>query len=125
MNGDLIPRSLFSFPSIRVPSRMEDIEDLLPTANLLNGLAVYEDEKNVYVEAAVPGVDPKDVEVTFEKGILTVRAEKREEEKTKKYQRKATNSFLYRVQLSDVDQKATPTATHKNGVTTVAFAKPL
>lgn len=102
---------------------MEDFEDLLPTGSLLNGLSVSEDDKNVYVEAAVPGVDPKDVDVTFDKGAVTIRAEKKEEEKGKKFQRKATSSFYYRVAPADVDAKATPTAVCKNGVMKVTFTK--
>ena len=68
--GDLAIKDLFRFPMISFPSLMEDVEDLLPTSNLLNGLSISEDDKNVYIEAAVPGVDPKEVEVTFSKGIL-------------------------------------------------------
>lgn len=122
-NGDIVPRSLWRFPTISVPSFLEDIEDLLPTSNLLNGLSVSEDEKNVYVEAAVPGIDPAEVEVTFDKGVLTIRAEKKEEEKGKTYQRHATRSFFYRAAPEDVDQKKEPQAICKNGVMTVTFAK--
>ncbi len=122
-NGDIIPRSFWRFPMLPVSSWLEDIEELLPTANLINGLSVSEDEKNIYVEAAVPGIDPKDIDVTFDKGVLTIRAQKTDEEKGKKYQRKATSTFLYRVQLPEIEQKAEPAAAHKNGVTTVTFAK--
>jgi|SRR3989344_4325790 len=123
MADELIPRSFLRFPVVSFPSFMEDIEDMLPTNNLFNGLSVSEDEKNVYVEAAVPGVDPKEVDVTFSKGVLTIKAEKKEEEKGKRYQRKATRAFFYRVAPGDIDPKAEPQATWKNGVMKVAFAK--
>ena len=125
MAYDLIPRNFWRFPTVAFPSMMEDFEDLLPTGNLLNGLSVSEDDKNVYVEAAVPGVDPKEVDVTFDKETVTVRAEKKEEEKGKKFQRKATSSFYYRVMPADVDPKATPTAVCKNGVMKITFTKAL
>lgn len=102
---------------------LEDIEDMLPRTNFLNGLSISEDEKNVYVEAAVPGIDPKDVEITFDKGVLAIRAEKKEEEKRKKFQRRATSSFFYRVAPGGVDPKAEPTATYQHGVMKVAFVK--
>lgn len=121
--NDLIQRSFGRFPMISFPSFMEDIEDLLPTANLLNGLSVSEDDKNVYVEASVPGVDLKDVEVTFSKGMLTIKGEKEEEDRGKTYHRRATRSFFYRVTPGDVDPKAAPQATCKNGIMTVTFAK--
>ena len=121
--NDLLPRSFWRFPIISFPSFMEDIEDLLPTSNFLNGLSVLEDDKNVYIEASVPGLDPKEVDVTFSKGVLTIKGEKKEEEKGKTFHRKATRSFFYRVTPGDVDPKAEPQAICKNGVMTVTFAK--
>lgn len=122
-NGGLLTRDFWRFPMISFPSFMEDIEDMIPTANLLNGLSVSEDDKNVYVEASVPGLDPKEVDVTFSKGVLTIKGEKKEEEKGKTFHRKATRSFFYRVTPGDVDPKAEPQATCKNGVMTITFAK--
>lgn len=123
MANDLIPRSFWGFPMTPFPSMLDEMEDLMPTSNLFNGLAVSEDEKNVYIEAAVPGVDGKDVDVTFNKGVLTIKAEKKEEEKGKTYHRRAARSFFYRVALGDVDRKAEPQARYKNGMMTVTFAK--
>lgn len=123
MPNNNLPVNILRFPMISYPSLTEDIEDLFPATNLLNGLSVSEDDKNVYVEAAVPGVYPKDVEVTFEKGILVIKAESKEEEKGKTYQRKATRSFFYRVAPGDVDPKSEPKAICKNGMMTVTFAK--
>src|SRR3989344_6451047 len=111
MTNDLTPQSLWRFPMISFPSFMEDFEDLQPTSNFLNGLSVSGDDKNIYIEAAVPGVDPKEVDVTFYKGVLTVKGSKKEEEKGKTYRRKATRSFFYRVTPGDVDPNATPQAT--------------
>ena len=122
-NGDIVARDFFRFPLVSFPSIVDDFVDLLPTTNILNGLSVSENDKNVYIEAAVPGIDPKDVEVTFSKGVLTIRGEKKEEEKGKSYQRKATQAFLYRVQPENVDSTAEPEAVCKNGVMTVTFAK--
>lgn len=123
MTNDLMPRNFWRFPTISMPSLIEDIEELFSTTNLLNGLSVSEDDKKVYVEAAIPGLDPKDVEVTFDKGVLTIQGEKKEDEKGKRYQRHATRSFLYRIAPDDVDVKAEPEASCKNGVMTVAFVK--
>lgn len=123
MTNDLTVRNFWRLPMISFPSLMEDIEELLPTSNILNGLSISEDDKNVYVEASVPGIDPKDVEVTFSKGLLTIRGEKKEEEKGKTFHRKATKTFFYRVTPSEIDTKEEPQATCKNGVMTVTFAK--
>lgn len=123
MNGSVIPRNLWTFPTLRIPSFIEDLEEFLPTSNLLNGLSISEDDKHVYVEAAVPGIDPKEVEIIFDKGILTIKGEKKEEEKGKTFRRKATQSFFYQVKPEDVDWKKEPSAIYKNGVMTATFMK--
>ena len=125
MSLDLIPRNLLSFPSFAVPNFWDDDSWTLPTATQ-NGLSIYEDDNNVYIEAAVPGIDPKKVEVTVQDDYLWVRAETKEEEKDskKKYYRKASSMFSYRVALpSNVDANSEPSAVCKNGVMTVTFAK--
>lgn len=121
--NDLLPQSIWRFPSITFSPLFEELDELLPTASFLHGLAVSEDEKQVYVEASIPGLDPKEVTVTFSKGVVTIKGEKKEEEKGKTYHRKATRSFFYRVRPGDIDEKATPKAICKNGVMTVSFLK--
>ncbi|MCM8782699.1 MAG: Hsp20/alpha crystallin family protein [Candidatus Omnitrophica bacterium] len=125
MAKDLIPSSFWSFPSFRLPSIWSEEEDWLSGPGL-SGLSVSEDDKNVYVEAAVPGVDPKDIEVTFDKGTLWIKGEakKEEEDKKKKFYRKASSSFSYNVTVpGEIDMNAEPQATYKNGVMKVTFAK--
>ncbi len=124
MANDMVVRSLWRPPFFSLPSVWEDIEEMLPMASNTNGLSVSEDEKNIYVSAAVPGVDPKDIDVSLEKGILWIKGETKEEEKKKKYYRKATNSFFYRVTIpGEIDQNTEPEATYENGIMTVTFAK--
>lgn len=46
---------------------------------------VHESDKDITIEAELPGVDEKDVSVTFTNGLLTVKGEKKaEREETKK-----------------------------------------
>jgi HSP20 family protein len=126
MSIDLLPSKLFSFPSMRVPSLWSDDDDWFSSPLSSNGLSVFEDNKNIYVEAAVPGIDPKDVEITYQDGYLWIRGEEKEEEedKKKKFYRKSSKSFSYRVAVpGDVDPNIEPSATSKNGVMKVTFAK--
>jgi HSP20 family protein len=103
---------------------MWDDDDDTMTVSSPSGLSVSEDEKNVYVEASMPGLDAKDIEVTFDKGVVWVKGEAKEEEKNKKYYRRASRSFSYRVAVpGEVNPDAEPEATYKNGVMTVTFAK--
>jgi HSP20 family protein len=123
MANSLIPRSIFDAPAFsRMPSIWDDFEDLIPRTS--SNLSISEDDKNVYVEAAVPGVNPEDVEVTFDKGTLWIKAESKQEEGDKKYYRRAASSFSYRVGVpGEIDTHSEPKATYKNGVMKVAFQK--
>lgn len=123
VNG-LIPRSFWTFPTLRMPSLTEDLLDKTIMGTLPSGLSVSEDDNSVYIEAALPGIDPKDIEVTFDQGVLHISGEAKEEEKKKKYYRKATSSFSYRVAIpGEVIPKTEPTATYKNGMMKVTFKK--
>lgn len=126
MSYDLIPSRFLSFPSIQLPSIWNDNDDWLTSPSSPSGLSVSEDEKKIYVEAALPGIDPKNIEVTFQDGYLWVKGETKEEEKdkSKKYYREATKSFSYRVAVpGDIDNNIDPIANYKHGVMTVAFMK--
>ena len=112
-------------PFFRLPQLWED-EDWPMTTNVSNGLSISEDEKYVYVEAAVPGIKPEEIEVTFDKGVLWIKGESKEEEedKKKKFYRRLASSFSYRVAVpGDLDQNAEPEASCKHGVMTVKFMK--
>jgi len=91
-----------------------------------SGLTVYEDENNVTIEAAVPGVDVSDIEVTYERGMLWIRAAMKEEEedKERKYYRRASRSFSYRLSIPEsVDESNDPNVSCKNGIVTVTFSR--
>lgn len=51
---------------------------------------VYQDAENVYVETALPGVDPEKVEIAIENDVLTIKgtSEKKSEVDDKNYYRK-------------------------------------
>lgn len=120
MAFDIVTRN--NFPFSRFPLWTDD-EDWTP-ATSPSGLAVSEDDKKVYIEAAVPGIDPQDIEVTFDKGVVWIKGESKKEETEKKFYRRAASSFSYRVAVpGEIDANAEPEATCKNGVMTVAFAK--
>ncbi len=124
MSLDLIPRSFWSAP-IRTPSIFDDESDwasILPSS----GLTVSKDEKNVFIEAAMPGVEPDNIEVTVDKGMLWVRgtAQETEQDKNKKFYRKASSSFSYRVSVpGKIDESQEPDVVYKNGVLKVTFNK--
>lgn len=120
---DIIPRAFWNSAS-RMPSIFEedDWSSFFPSS----GLTISEDENHVFIEAAVPGLDPEKIEVTYEKGILWVRGnqEEQEEDKKKKFYRRASASFSYRVAVpGEIDDNQEPSAVYKNGVMKVSFKK--
>lgn len=120
MTYDILPGSLF-----RIPTRTWDDDDSWSISSpSVSNISISEDDKYVYVQAGLPGVDPKDIEVTFDKGLVWIKGETKEEEKSKKFYRKATSQFSYRVAVpGDIDPNKDPEASCKNGVMTVTFAK--
>jgi HSP20 family protein len=120
---DIIPRSFFDW-SDQMPSifNNDDWRSFMPSS----GLSISEDEKNVFVEAAVPGIDPGNIEVTYDKGLLWIRGnqDQKEEDKNKKFYRRASSAFSYRVQVpGKVDENADPDVVIKNGMLKATFPK--
>jgi HSP20 family protein len=108
---------------LRWPNIWED-EDFTPLTGSDN-LDVYETQDEVVVKANVAGIDPDKVEITFEKGILTLSAREENEEKSdKKYYRKATRSYSYRVAVpGNIDLSTDPEAKITHGIVSVSFKK--
>jgi len=89
-------------------------------------LAISEDEDAVYVEAALPGLSQKEIEVIFHQGVLTIRGAKNEEEpdKRRKYHAQANRAYAYQLLVpGNIDEKREPEAEIKNGIMTITFAK--
>jgi HSP20 family protein len=120
MTNDILPRSFLTFPQF---CSLIDEDDTMSFTSP-TGLSVSEDNTHVYVEAALPGVDPKNVEITFDKGVLWIKGETAQEEKEKKFYRKATSSFSYRVAVpGELYLTRDPEAESVHGVMKITFTK--
>lgn len=89
-------------------------------------ISLSEDEKNVYIEAHLPGVKEKDIEITQNKGTVWIKGETAQEENDakRKYWRKATSSFSYCVAVPEnIQDPAKATASYENGVLTITYPK--
>ena len=112
------------FQLMRWPNVWDD-DDWDSSANPSGNMDLYETENEVVVRASIPGVSPDKMEITFEKGILWIRAEEVEEDsKGKKYYRKASRSFSYKVAVpGNIDIKQEPEAVIEHGVVSITFKK--
>lgn len=90
------------------------------------GLSISEDDQHIFVEAALPGLKPDDIEITLDKGNLWIKGHKSEqtEDKEKKYHKKASSSFSYSVTLpSNADVNHDPEAIYEDGIMKITFIK--
>ena len=88
---------------------------------------VREATERFVVTADLPGVDGKDIEITADKGVLTIRGERRSENKAagEGYERveRASGTFLRRFTLPESADAEAIKATHANGVLEVSIPK--
>ena len=90
-------------------------------------LDVRENTNSVVVEAELPGVDEKDISVTFVNGVLTIKGEKKheKEEKGESYYltERSFGSFERAIRLPDTVDDAKVEAKFDKGVLKVTAAK--
>lgn len=90
-----------------------------------SNLDIYETANEVVVRANVAGISLDKVEITYEKGVLWIRGEEENEENEgKKYYRKASRSYSYKVAVpGNIDVKKDPDAVIEDGVVKITFTK--
>jgi HSP20 family protein len=89
---------------------------------------IYEESARFVVLADVPGVEPKDIDITAENGVLTIRGERRSQKKESDkngYERveRTSGSFLRRFTLPESANTETIKAKQTNGVLEVSIPK--
>ncbi len=89
---------------------------------------VSEDKNEVTVRAEIPGLNEKEIDLTWHEGVLRIRGEKKSEREDKKkgryYSECSYGYFSRDIPLGDtVDWKGAK-AKYKNGVLTVKMPKP-
>lgn len=93
-----------------------------------SGMNMWEDDNNVYVEVAVPGIKEKDVDVNLENGILTVRAAKssietKKQDGLKVYSESMKSSYYYSTTLPSIVDTSSVKAELEDGVLVVSVKK--
>ncbi|HTT43777.1 MAG TPA: Hsp20/alpha crystallin family protein [Steroidobacteraceae bacterium] len=123
------PWALVSRLHEQLDKALNQSADSFDTANVswIPQVDVREEAERFVVTADLPGVEGKDIEITAEKGVLTVRGERRSETKSEKdgYTRieRASGSFLRRFTLPETADAESIKATHVNGVLELSIPK--
>jgi len=93
----------------------------------LPSVDVREEENRFVVQVDLPGVESKDIDITAEKGVLTIKGERKSERKNSEngYERveRVAGTFLRRFTLPENAQTDAITAKQSNGVLEVSIPK--
>lgn len=132
----LVPRWMLQFPQrgrqtgelFDLGKFFKDIESEFESfSSYPSGLSISSDDKSIYIEAHVPGLTAKDVDVSIDNNhFLWIKGEKKEEEqsKKKKFYRQSQTSFSYCVPLwEEIDESTEPEAVCKEGIMRITFNK--
>lgn len=88
---------------------------------------VHEEKDRFVVLADVPGVEPKDIDITADHGVLTIRGERRSEKRETEngYERveRVSGTFLRRFTLPEAANTESIKAKQTNGVLEVTIPK--
>ncbi len=108
--------------SFAVPAAAGEAE-----ANWAPSVDIHENADKFVVLADLPGVEPKDIEITAENNVLTLRGrrqfERRENQKGFERLERVSGTFLRRFTLPDNVQTDQIKARHNNGVLEVSIPK--
>ncbi len=103
----------------------------LPSGFAKAGIAtksdIVEGEKSYDITVELPGVSEKDISVTVDEGVLSIKGEKRSEEKKEEdnffLQERGYGSFQRSFRLPDDVDANKIAANHKNGILTVSLPR--
>src|SRR5690606_35436502 len=97
------------------------------TADWIPAVDIREDEDRYVLRADLPGIDPKDIEITMEKGLLKIRGERADEVETKAaaYRRveRTSGRFYRRFSLPESADAEKISANSRNGVLEITIPK--
>lgn len=97
------------------------------TSGFVPAVDIKEEDNQYLIMVDVPGVDPKDIHIHMENGILTIQGEKSSEKKEERdnYSRieRVSGTFYRRFSLPDTADAKGITAKSKHGVLEIAIPK--
>jgi HSP20 family protein len=108
-------------------NRLNEDDASVATANWAPSVDISENEKNFTLLADIPGVDPKDIEISMEKGVLTIKGERSSEnvEEGENFRRveRESGQFYRRFTLPDSADADKIQAKSEHGVLKITIPK--
>ena len=108
-------------------NQLNDDDASVATANWAPSVDISEDENAFTLRADIPGVEPKDIDISMEKGVLTIKGERQSEniEEKESYRRveRQSGQFYRRFTLPDSADADKIEAKSVHGVLTVTIPK--
>jgi len=93
----------------------------------LPSLDVAETKNDIVVKAEIPGLDPKDLDISLSDGLLTIKGEKKQEKEEKEenyhFIERSYGAFSRSIRLPREVQSDKISASYKNGVLKVTLPK--
>ncbi|NOQ69515.1 MAG: Hsp20 family protein [Gammaproteobacteria bacterium] len=122
-----LQRDLYNLDHDPQYSRLNNDDDSVATANWAPSVDISENEKEFTLLADIPGVDPKDIEISMEKGVLTIKGERNSEniEEKENYRRveRESGQFYRRFTLPDSANADKIEAKSEHGVLKITIPK--
>jgi len=124
--GSLLEKDIFDrferlFEDFALPSLFEEREAWVPAFD------VIENDKEYVLTAELPGIDPKDIDITISNGILTIKGEKKREEENKGegyyFMERRYGAFQRSFRIPEEIKVDEVDATYKNGVLKLVLPK--
>ena len=88
---------------------------------------VNENANEIIIRADIPGVNPKDIDIRLEDGLLTIKgqtdADVKQEKQDNILTERASGSFLRSISLPDIGDASKISAKSKNGVLEITIPK--
>lgn len=121
-------RALLRWPGVpRLSNELQDDSGSIATSEWIPAVDIKEEQDRFVIHADIPGVDPNDIDVTMENGVLTLKGERAHESEDERagYRRieRVRGTFYRRFSLPDTADAEQIRATCKNGVLEVVIPK--
>ena len=115
------------FGESQIASAAEGDRSSVVTSNWTPSVDIKEEDERFVLKADIPGVDPKDIDVSMDDGVLTIKGERNHEseEEANGYKRveRSYGTFYRRFSLPDTADAERVTAKGENGVLEVFIPK--